>query len=296
MIGEEPLFDSPMAATFARDGSIYVADSKNNRICVFDSDGRFLFEFGGLGVRKPLPGIKATWKPGLLDYPLGMDVDDAGNLYVADFYNNQIQVFTARGEPIRVFPDPTKRTGKGSSGIGGKGIAVTDVDVRGRTVYATDTYQIFSFDTSGALLGQFSKPGTGSADLSHPNGIATAPDGTIYVADTNHSRVLAFTPEGKLKWATGRPRRGVQDTQISVFELPRGIAVTDAGSLLIADTFGFNITVLTPGGDLVRTYSARGVQPGAVNFPNGVDVRDDLILVADRGNNRVQVLRFIGLR
>jgi sugar lactone lactonase YvrE len=294
--GTKPFFDAPMGVTWARDGSIYVADSGNDRICVFDPQGRFLFEFGGLGVAKPLPGLKATWRPGKLDYPLGMDTDAAGNLYVADFYNNQIQVFSPRGEPLRVFPNPNKPTGKGSSGIGGTGIAVTDVAVAGDVVYATDAFQIFKFETSGTLIGQFGKPGQGPADLNRPNGLAVGSDGTLYVADSNHNRVLAFTPQGKLKWGVGRIRKGPGDKSVSVFELPRGVAVTPGGRVLVADPFGFDVSVLSPAGRLVRTYSERGVQPGALNFPNGLAVRGDLVLVADRGNDRVQVLRFQGLR
>jgi hypothetical protein len=152
--GAYPRFDRPMGAAFGLDGRIYVTDSGHNRVCVFDKDGAFLFEFGTFGVAKPLPGAKNTWAPGKLNYPVGISVDQDGSVYVADFRNDQVQVFNPDGTPLRSFPDPQKPVGKGSSGQDGTGIAVTDVAVRDGKVYATDTYQIFVFNADGRGSGR----------------------------------------------------------------------------------------------------------------------------------------------
>jgi DNA-binding beta-propeller fold protein YncE len=294
--GKEPLFDKPMGVAFARDGSIFVADSGNNRICVFDRNGRFLFEFGGFGVAKPLAGGKYSWRPGLLNYPLGLDTDEQGNLYVADFYNDQVQKFSPTGKPLARFPDPTQPVGRGSSGQDGTGIAVTDVAARDGRVWATDTWQIFSFDASGTFASQFGKPGRGASDLDHPNGIDVGADGTVYVADSNHSRVLAFTPQGKLKWSVGSIPTGTSGKNSDVFGLPRGLVVTEGGNILVVDAFNFQIVAISPEGKVIGRFGERGTEPGQLNFANAIDSQGDLVLVADKDNNRVQVLRLVGLR
>lgn len=292
--GAKPRFDRPMGAAFGLDGRIYVSDTGNNRVCVFDSSGAFLFEFGTFGVAKPLPGAKDTWAPGKLNYPVGIDVDQDGNVYVADFRNDQVQVFSAEGKPLRAFPDNHTPTGKGSSGQDGRGIAVTDVAVRNGKVYATDTYQIFVFDTAGKLLRQFGKPGFGPGDLDHPNGVTAGDDGTVYVSDSNHARVIAFSAEGKPRWNLGKPPASSADASSSPLSLPRGIGVLESGEPIVVDAFNFDLVRISRAGALLGRYGQRGVEPGQFNFPNDVGVSGKRLVVADKENNRVQVVELIG--
>ena len=154
-------------------------------------------------------------------------------------------MFDPDGAFLRRFPDPTKPVGKGSSGQDGLGIAVTSVAVLGGKVYATDTYQVFVFTTEGKLLEQFGKPGRGPGDLDHPNGVAIAPDGTIYVSDSNHARVTAFTASGTPVWNAGRIPAGMNDTSPAAFDLPRGLAVNPDGTVVVVDVFGFDLIRLS---------------------------------------------------
>jgi tripartite motif-containing protein 71 len=298
--GAKPRFDRPMGAAFGLDGRIYVTDTGNNRVCVFDSTGRFLFEFGTFGVAKPLPGAKNTWTPGKLNYPVGIDVDQDGVVYVASFRNDQIQVFDAEGKPLREFPDAHTPTGKGSSGQDGQGIAVTDVAVRDGKVYATDTFQIFVFDASGTLLKQFGKPGLGKTDLDHPNGVAVDEEGRIYVSDSNHARVTAFAKDLSLRWNLGSPPSAsaavtttTAEPSPSVLSLPRGITTLDGGDVLVIDTFNFDLVRISPAGKVVGRYGERGVEPGQFNFPNDVAAVGNRLVVADKENNRVQVIELV---
>jgi tripartite motif-containing protein 71 len=289
--GAVPRFSQPMGVSFGPDGRIYVTDTGNNRVCVFDARGVFLFEFGTFGVAKPMPGGRASWLPGRMNYPTGLDVDADGTIYVADFRNDQIQVFDSKGAFLRAFPDPQKPTGKGSSGQEGHGIAVTDVTVHGGNVYATDTYQVFVFDRSGGLLRQFGKPGRGPSDLDHPYSVAAYGDGGIVVSDSNHARVLSFDKDLGLRWTVGTIPKGMNDATSSVLSLPRGLCVTEDGRVFVADAFDFQIVEIAPNGSIAGRYGERGADPGQLNFPNDIDVSGDLMLVADKENNRVQVVR-----
>lgn len=292
-VGDAPMFSRPLGAAFGPDGRIYVSDSGNNRICVFDSTGAFLFEFGGRGILKPAPGIKPTWKAGRFNFPVGIDVDQNGDVYVADFHNDQIQVFDAEGTFLRAFPEAGKPLGKGSSGKGGSGIAVTDIAVADGKVYVTDSFQIAVFDTEGVLLTQFGKPGAAPGDFAYPNGIAVGTDGTLYVADSDNNRIQALTSAGTFVWALGEH---VSDLQVEVdnaFGLPRDVTVLDDGSLIVVDAFEFALKHVSETGKLREVLGERGVEPAQFNFPNSVDDLGDLLVVADKENDRVQVLRIV---
>lgn len=64
---------------------IYVADYMRHTISVFDSSGAYVYEFGGLG-----------WNPGWFQHPIDITVDRTGRIFVADFFNQRIQLFRAR--------------------------------------------------------------------------------------------------------------------------------------------------------------------------------------------------------
>lgn len=292
-IGEQPLFDRPMGVAVGTSGRVYVTDSGNNRVCAFDSGGKFLFQFGQFGVAKPLPGGKNSYVPGSLNYPVGIDTDEDGNVYVASFRNDSIEVFDGDGSPLRRFPDPTKVVGKGSSGQDGTGIAVTDVAVQDGKVYALDQYQVFVFTTQGELVAQWGKPGTGPGDLDHPNGIGIGDDGTVYVSDSNHARVTAFTPEGKALWNIGTIPQGIDDKTERELQLPRGLTVLSSGDVLVTDAFSFTLVRISPEGKVDGTYGERGVDPGQLNFPNDVESLRNYTVIADKENGRVQVVRLL---
>ena len=294
-VGEKgPLFNRPMGASFGREGRIYVADTGNNRVVVFDRNARYLFQFGGLGVAKPASGGKRSWKPGRFNYPTDVTTDEDGNVYVADFRNDQIQMFDADGRFVRVFPDRDKPVGKGSSGAGGNGIAVTSLSAYESRVYATDTYQVLVFTPRGKLLSQFGMPGSGPGQLDHPNGIAVTPQSAMVVSDSNNARVVAMTPAGKRLWSVGKAA-GVEPTRTGgVFELPRGLTYSDDGSIIVSDSLASHLVQLSVTGDLLNTFGQRGDAPGEFNFPTDVASQGNRLVVSEKGNNRVQVVLLQG--
>jgi DNA-binding beta-propeller fold protein YncE len=80
-------FNFPTNLTVNRSGRLYVADTLNFRIQVFNPDGGFLGEFGIQGDT-----------PGTLNRPKGVGVDSEGHVYVADSSFNNFQIFDAAGQ------------------------------------------------------------------------------------------------------------------------------------------------------------------------------------------------------
>jgi len=289
--GDKPLFDHPMGATFGKDGRVYVADTGNDRIVVFDRDSRYLFQFGGLGVAKPAPGGTFSWKPGLMNYPTDVTTDEDGNVYVADFRNDQIQAFDPDGRFVKAFPNPSKTLGKGASGQDGTGIAVTSLCAHGGRIYATDSYQVLVFTLGGKLLKQFGRPGSGPGEFDHPNGIAVTPDLATVVSDSGNARVVCASAAGKQLWSVGRARSLAATAAAGAFDIPRGLTFVESDkSVIVADALSSKLTQLSLGGDVLDTFGQRGSAPGEFNFPTDVASQNERLVVAEKANNRVQIV------
>jgi tripartite motif-containing protein 71 len=290
-VGDLPRFNHPMGASFGKNGRVYVADTGNNRVVVFDKNARYLFQFGGLGVAKPAPGGKGSWEPGRLNYPTDVTTDEEGNVYVADFRNDQIQAFDSDGKYIKAFPNRSKRVGKGGSGQGGTGIAVTSLCAYDGRIYATDAYQVLVFTPQGKLVNQFGMPGTGEGEFDHPNGIAVTPNLATVVSDSGNARVVCATATGKQLWSVGRERSLGTTTTGGVFDIPRGLTYVDAdSSVVVADALRSQLVKLSIAGKVLDTYGQRGQAPGQFNFPTDVASQGDRLVVAEKGNDRVQVV------
>ncbi len=79
-------FSKPTNVAVDKDGNVYVSDTWNNRIEVFDADGQLIRTFG-----------KAGDGPGYFARPKGIAIDSDGHVWVADAVQNRVQVFTPEG-------------------------------------------------------------------------------------------------------------------------------------------------------------------------------------------------------
>src|SRR5439155_29926 len=79
-------------------GNIYVADTNNNQIVVFDPTGKLLESIGSKKSASDNNTASDKDKSGELNHPSGVAVDGIGNIYVADTNNNQIVVFDPTGK------------------------------------------------------------------------------------------------------------------------------------------------------------------------------------------------------
>ncbi len=186
-LGTDPgQFQSPRSVALAPDGSLYVADSGNNRIQHLSPDGKVLDMWGDFA-----DVSKGAAPGGTFNEPWGVAVGPDGSVYVADTWNYRIQKFTSDGKFLLMW-------GSGPAEgqqqfYGPRGIAV---DALGHVFVAdTGNKRIIIFDANGKYLGEFGAPGAQLGQLDEPVDIALDAQGVAYVTDTWNQRIEVFTPD-----------------------------------------------------------------------------------------------------
>jgi len=163
-----------------RDGRLYMPEAGNHRINVFDLDGKFLFDFGGLGSA-----------PGQLNNPESAKFSSDGRLHVADLKNDRIQVFDADGKLLTSFGTTGSNPGELKAPAG---IALDARDNVYVTEIGNDRVQVF--DKHGRFLTQFGRTGSRNGEFGNLHGIIVdKASGWVYVADTANDRIQVFKPK-----------------------------------------------------------------------------------------------------
>ena len=201
------------------------------------------------------PGIAARF-----NFPIGVAVDKATNVYVGDSMNHTIRKITLAGEVT------TLAGGAGHSGSAdGIGSAArfnrphhVRVDGAGN-VYVADTgnHTIRKITPAGVVTTLAGSAGhSGSADgaastarFNEPFGVAVTSNGHVYVADTLNQTIRRITPTGAVTTLAGMAgETGVLDGTGSAarFNMPISVAMDSSGNIYVADFMNHRITKGTP--------------------------------------------------
>ncbi len=180
-------FDGPRQFAFAPDGTIYVADSRNNRIDHITQDGTLLQSWGTFA-----DVLKGAAPGGTFNEPWGVAVGPDGSVYVADTFNFRIQKFTADGKFISMW-GYFGQAEKPDAFWGPRGLAI---DPSGR-LFVTDTgnKRVVIFDKDGNYITQFGSAGADPGQFDEPVDIALDAQGNVYVTDTWNQRMQVFSQD-----------------------------------------------------------------------------------------------------
>lgn len=324
-------FNNPQGIAVDASGRIFVADTGNSLIRVITPDGFINLFAGDVFLGAPVVGWSGDGGPAVgaqLNLPVGIAVDSAGNLYIADSANNAIREVTVGGN-IQTIAG-LGPTGQGFAGdlAGAAGANLDgplDVAVDSKNnVYIADTnnanVRLITASTgiittiagstaivSGAVVIAFGYAGDGgtaiTASLAGPAGVAVDSSGNLYIATYADNRIRKVDTKGNISTFAGNSGYGFAGDGGSALSAqlssPRGICIDSSGNLYMADRWNNRIrkvaggTISTIAGNGQANFGGDGGQATSaqLSYPDGIAVdHAGNVYVSDLLNNRVRMV------
>jgi DNA-binding beta-propeller fold protein YncE len=157
----------------------------------------------------------------------------------------------------------------------------------------SSNHRIQQLSPSGEILaiwGEFGDVSTGNAPagtFNEPWGIAVAPDGSVYVADTWNHRIQHLNANGEFINMFGESGQG--ETLYALWG-PREVAVDQKGRVFVSDTGNKRVVVFDPNGRAIAEIGGSGYRLGDLDEPVGLAIGPDgQLYVADTWNQRIQI-------
>jgi sugar lactone lactonase YvrE len=315
----------PILAAVDSAGNTYIADNGNGRIRKVSAGTGLISTVAGTGITGYNgDGIAATSAE--LNGVNSIAVDGAGNIYIADYWNERLRKVSASTGQISTV------AGNGTAGYNGDGIAATNAEFSGLDGIAVDSAgNIFVADYSNNRIRKVSAStglistvaGTGvggfngdgitaiSAELNSPFGVALDSSGNIYISDLGNERIRKVSVStGLISTVAGIGTPGYNGDGIAAtsaeFYFPSGIAVDSAGNIYIADYVNQRIRKVDASTGLISTMAGNGDVNGGtgggyyngdgisatraeLNNPFGVALGSaGDIYISDGGNERIR--------
>ncbi len=283
----------PTAIALSSTGALLIADGGNRRVREVSPTGTITTVAGNGTLGLSGDGGPAT-QAGLSE-PLGVAAGPGG-IYVADAWNDVVR---------RILPSGVIETVAGAADGLQFPVAVA-LNAAGDIFVADWSNRVIEVTPSGAArtvagtgVAGFSGDGGPAvkAELDRPSGLAVAPNGDLYIADSGNNRIRMVSPNGIITTIAGTGVAGFSGDGGPAVKAelndPEGLAIGPGGGLYIADSHNQRIREVLPGG-AIRTvagngevgYTGEGVPAlsAALNYPAGVALDSSgNLYVADDG-------------
>ena len=250
-------FSFPMQGLKFKNGYLYVSDTSYGRIHVLDKNLNHIKVIGELG-----------YDNGRLQYPADLDIDDNGNIYVADFFNNYVVKFSSAGDVLLQIGEEGTEDGKFN---GLSGIAVS----KDGLIFVSDQLnsRIQLFDNSGNFIKSFKID-----EIPNPQGMTLDEEGYLWVVDAKNCKVYKLNKDGNVIMSFGG-KGGNDDQFVYPFDVEiKGsfVYVVDRG---LGSPVNPAIKKFDKNGNFILKMGVRGTQvplkPGEFLTPAGVAVDDE---------------------
>ncbi len=295
---ENAEFYLPSGVVVDGQGNVFVADQGNSRVRKIDAQGN-VTTVAGNGHVGHMDGTGGPNGTAEFDTPLGVTLDNQGNIFVADKLDESVRKIDPNG-------NVTSWAGWGSPSATGAAIFLYPTSV----VFSALTNEVFVADSGHNCIRRVeanlnvSIVSGGAAEFELPWGVAIDSQGSLFVADTNNNRIRKIDTNGNVSTFAGNGNAGFMDgtggpNGAAEFNHPAGIVLDSQGNFIVADQLNHRIRKVAPNG-MVSTIAGNGTASFAdgsggaqgtaeFNGPYGLalDAQGNII-VADSGNNRIR--------
>jgi sugar lactone lactonase YvrE len=318
--------NGPQQSALDAHGNLYIADRSNNVIRKVTSAGIISTVAGSYTLGADYTGDGGPATAAQLNFPNGVTVDGAGNIYIADSYNHAIRIVNTAGIISTYAGD-----GSGTQGYLGDGGPATSaqlndpqavtVDAAGN-LYITDSNNnaVRMVNTAG-IISTYAGDGTGNAgymgdggqatnaELNNPVGIAVDGSGNIFVSEYGNSVIRKVSNTGIISTVAGNQAMGATyggDGGLATaanLSNPIGVAVDAAGNIYVSDFGNFCIRKVMASTGIISTIAGTPTSSGysgdggaatsaLLNYPGGVsaDASGMYLYISDLGNNAVRLV------
>jgi WD40 repeat protein len=254
--GTQSLLSSPEEAVLAGNGRIFVSDTLNHRIAVFDTHGKLVQSI-------------TTGPKGPLSAPFSMARQPNGDILVLDSELGQLLDYSPQGTLQRA-------SSTAISLVHARGLAVSST---GKILVAnTPANAIDVLDSSFASIQQETAQPAGQAlDFNQPSAVAYGPDGTAYVLDSQNSRIIQYSTS----W---RKLRTLPVATTDTVHSPRMLPLAD-GRLLVTDPRDNKLLVFAPDATQPQVYAL-----GTAQEPLGIAIDGSTkLLITCSASNQVLI-------
>lgn len=305
--GDSASFNNPFGVAIDAAKNLYVADTVGNTIRKI-TPGRVVTTLAGTA--GTFGSADGTGNAARFNFPVGVAVDAAGNVYVTDSKNFIIRKVSPAGAVTTLAGSVSQigfTDGQGSAArfFLPYGIAVDSAG----NVYVAEggNHLIRKITADGVVSTLAGSPqqagfvnGTGSgARFDTPWGLALDGSGNLYVADSGNNAIRRVTPSGVVTTVAGLAGpAGSLDGPVSVarFSQPRGVALDTNGNIFVAD-YGNTLLRHIATNGIVTTLAGTQSTVGAVDSvgaaarfydPTGIAADGSTVYIADTSNNSIR--------
>mgnify|MGYP000725228445 CR=1 FL=1 len=253
---------------YKKGDTIYVADNNHHQVIAFKLTGENVLKFGSQGTGT-----------GQFKNPTDVTIDKDGNIWVVDYNNNRLQVFSSDGNFINTYGQYDNAA---SFRIYDPYITIKGPD---GNYWISESYssksRILVISPNGKWVKTLGSKGSEDGQFYQPKGLAFDSDGNLWVVDSGNNRIQKFDSSGNFssKFGSSGSSSGC------CFKYVRSIYPLSDGLLIAYNKY---LLKLTYSGVKAFKIDSFGSENSPFSSPNGVAVDSEgNIYLVDEGNNKV---------